>query len=67
MITLKLKEYIDKKGITRYELSKRTLINYQVINKYYKNAIVRYDTFILDKICEALDCQISDIIEYKKG
>jgi DNA-binding Xre family transcriptional regulator len=67
MVRLTLKEYIDEKGITRYELAKRTLINYQVINKYYKNAVVRYDTYILDKICEALGCGIADIIEYKKG
>ncbi len=66
MIRLTLKEYIDKNGITRYELAKRTLINYQVINKYYKNDVVRYDSYVLDKICEALDCGISDIIEYKK-
>ncbi len=66
MIKLALKEYIDKNNITRYELSKRTQIQYSIIDNYYKNKVVRYDRYILDKICTALDCEISDIIEFKK-
>ena len=68
MATVKLK--IDKAlaelNVTRYELAKRTGITYQVIDKYYKNKIIRYDSYILEKICTALDCDISDIIEYIK-
>ena len=63
---LTVKEYIDKRGITRYELSRKTGIIYQIIDRYYKNAVVRYDSYVLDKICEALDCDICDILEYKK-
>ncbi len=66
MMRLKVKEYIDERGITRYELSRRSGIIYQIIDRYYKNAVVRYDSYVLDKICEALDCNISDIIEYTK-
>ena len=66
MIRLTLKEYIDENKITRYALSKSTDIKFQVIDKYYKNKVVRYDSYILDKICAALDCNISDIIEYVK-
>ena len=66
MVLLILDKYLDKKGITRYELSKRTGIIYHTIDSYYKNQVVRYDSYILSKICEALDCDISDIIEYKK-
>ena len=66
MIRLTFKEYIDERKITRYEVSKRTEIKFQVLDKYYKNKVVRYDSYILDKICAALDCEISDIIEYVK-
>lgn len=66
MVLLILDKYLDKKGITRYELSKRTGIIYHTIDSYYKNQVVRYDSYILSKICEALDCDISDIVEYKK-
>jgi putative transcriptional regulator len=66
MVRLTLDKQLEKSGITRYELSKRTDIVYHTIDSYYKNQVVRYDSYILDKICEALDCDISDIIEYVK-
>lgn len=66
MIRLTLDEYLNRKNITRYELSKRTGIKFQIIDNYYKNKVVRYDSYLLDKICDALDCNIADLIEYKK-
>ena len=64
MVRLTVDKYLDKSGITRYELAKRTEIKFQTIDRYYKNRVVRYDTYILDRICSALECDISDIIEY---
>ena len=66
MVRLTLDTQLEKCGITRYELSKRTGIIYHTIDSYYKNQVVRYDSYILNKICEALNCNISDIIEYKR-
>lgn len=66
MIKLTVKEFIDNAKITRYELAKRTGIRFHIIDNYYKNKVVRYDSYILDRICSALDCEISDIIEYSK-
>lgn len=66
MIKLTIDKYIDAKGISRYELSKRTGVAFPIIDKYYKNKVVRYDSYVLGKICEALNCDVSDIIEYKK-
>ena len=66
MVKLVLDKYIDERGISRYEVSKRTGIKFQTIDGYYKNRIVRYDAYILNCICKALDCDISDLIEYTK-
>ena len=66
MVRLILDKKLSESNISRYELAKRTGICYAVIDNYYKNKVVRYDSYILDKICNALDCQISDIIEFKK-
>lgn len=66
MIRLTLDKYLDSHSITRYELSKRTNIRFQIIDNYYKNKVVRYDSYVLNKICEALDCDISELVEYKK-
>lgn len=66
MVKLTLDKYIDSKNITRYELSKRTGIRFQIIDNYYKNKVVRYDSDLLDRICLALECDISDIIKFEK-
>lgn len=66
MIKLILDKTMEKQGLTRYELAKRTGIQYQIIDNYYKNKVKRYDSYVLDRICEAMDCRISDIIEYQK-
>lgn len=66
MIKLTLKETLEKTNVTRYELSKRTGIQYQIIDNYYKNKVKRYDSFVLERICDALDCDINDVIEYKR-
>ncbi len=64
MVKLILDKYLDEHNITRYELAKRTEIKFQTIDRYYKNRVVRYDSYILDHICAALGCNICDIIEY---
>ena len=66
MVRLTVDRYLEKRGITRYELAKRTEVKFQTIDRYYKNRVVRYDSYILDLICAALGCSICDIIEYVK-
>lgn len=67
MIKLTLDKVLEKAGITRYELSKRTGIRYQIIDNYYKNNVTRYDSYVLDRICDALQCKISDIILFESN
>ena len=67
MVKLKLDRYLSERGISRYELAKRTEVKFQTIDRYYKNHVVRYDSYILDRICAALECDLSDIIEYVKS
>lgn len=57
---------LQRMNISRYELAKRSGIQYQVIDNYYKNRVKRYDGYVLDRICQALECEVSDIIEYEK-
>ena len=64
MIKLTLDKVLEKQNVSRYELAKRTDIQYHVIDNYYKNKVIRYDCFVLDKICNALDCDVSELIEY---
>ena len=66
MIRICLDKALSEYNISRYELSKRTGIQYQIIDNYYKNKLKRYDGFVLERICTALDCNINDIIEFIK-
>lgn len=65
-VALTLAETLDSRHISRYELAKRTGIQYPIIDNYYKNKVVRYDSYVLERICTALDCSISDLIRYTK-
>ena len=66
MVKLTLDKLLKEKEITRYQLAKLTNIKYQTIDNYYKNKVVRYDSFILSKICEVLECEIGNILIYIK-
>ena len=66
MVRVCLDKKLEKIGITRYELSKRSGVQYQVVDSYYKNRAKRYDKKVLDRLCNALNCEISDILEYVK-
>ena len=66
MIRLCIDELLEDRNVSRYELSKRTGIQYQIIDNYYKNKVKRYDSYVLDRICIALDCGIADIIKLEK-
>ena len=65
MIKLTLEQYLQSVGVTRYQLAKQTNINYQIIDNYYKNKVVRYDSDVLDRICKALHCKIEDILTFE--
>lgn len=65
MIRITLDTLLQQHGISRYELAKRTGIQYQIIDNYYKNHVKRYDSYVLERICEALDCQIGDVLVYE--
>ena len=64
MVKLTIDKMLKKRGMTRYELAKRTEIKFQTIDRYYKNRVIRYDSYILDRICAVLECDVCDIIEY---
>lgn len=65
-VYLTLDKLLTDRNVSRYELSKLTGIRYPIIDNYYKNKVVRYDSYVLERICTALDCSLSDLIRYEK-
>ncbi len=64
MIRISLDKVLESRQMSRYELAKRTGIQYQIIDNYYKNRVKRFDSYVLERICDALECTPGDIIEY---
>ena len=65
-VEITLKEVLDKKQISRNKLSVMIAVNYDLVNRYYNNRVIRVDIDIIARMCYALDCDITDIFKYKK-
>ena len=63
-IKIKLDDIIKSKGISKNKLSHLAHMEHSQINKYYRNEITRLDTAVLVRLCTALDCQLSDLLEF---
>ena len=66
MVIVKLADMLRERGITRNRLHILTGVKYDVIDRYYQgNNIERVDLDFLAKVCFALNCDISDLLEYR--
>ena len=65
-VYIDIKTLMNKKNITTTQMVKRTGLHNQVVEKYYNGTIERLDKGVSAKICFVLDCDLSDILYYKK-
>lgn len=65
MIKLKIPEQLVKHNLTQIQLSQITGINKNAISSYCNNTCKHIVIEHLDKICKALTCDISDILEFR--
>lgn len=64
MIKIHLSRMLGEKRITQAELARQTGIRPSTINDIYNEMTERLNINHLDKICEYLNCDITDLIEY---
>ena len=64
MIKVHLSRILGEKRITQAELSRQTGIRPSTISDIYNEMSERLNVEHLDRICEYLDCNINDLIEY---
>ena len=62
MIIIRLNENLEAKGHTLYWLAKQTGIRYATIWNLSRGQVGRLSVDVLDRICEALDCQPGDLL-----
>lgn len=55
---------MEKKGISQYKLIKEYGFSSGQLDRIRKNENI--STYTLNRLCEILDCSLSDIAEYKK-
>lgn len=58
----KLWQTMAEKGITQYKLIKEYSFSTGQLDRLRKN--VNVNTYTLDRLCEILNCELSDIAEY---
>ncbi len=63
-LEIRLAELIKEKGMNRNQVSIRAAMNWKQVDNYCNNDITRLDTFVLCKLCTALDCEIQDLLTF---
>lgn len=63
----RLKSVIEEKGVTKYWLAQKTGVSWQNLKKIEDGKTTRIEFDLLEKLCEVLDCQPGDLLQYHKN
>lgn len=64
MIKIHLSRILGEKRMTQADLARLTKIRPSTIGDYYNELAERVNLDYLDRICETLNCDITDLMEY---
>lgn len=62
-----LNQTLKTKKISQYKLAKATGIAFSTLNNLCNNKTSSIQFSVLDKICDAIDCEVADILVHEKG
>jgi len=65
-VEITLKDVLEKKDISRNKLFTMIATNYDLVNRYYNNKVIRIDLDIIARMCFALGCDVNDLLKFKK-
>ena len=60
----KLEDILKEKKISINKLMRETNTDFKVIKRMLTGELVRFDIFVTARLCDYLNCSITDIIEY---
>ena len=64
MVKIHLSKILGEKRWTPADLSRKTGIRPNTISELYNELVDRVSLEQLDKICEVLECDLNDLLEY---
>ncbi|MDE6434991.1 MAG: helix-turn-helix transcriptional regulator [Lachnospiraceae bacterium] len=64
-IVIHLDELLKEAGLSKNKFCQRAELQRSQLNGYLNNTITRLDTDVLVRMCDTLNCTISDLLEYK--
>lgn len=63
-IIIHLDELLNKSGLSKNKFCQRAEIQRSQLNGYLNNTITRMDVDVLIRMCNALNCSLSELLEY---
>lgn len=66
MIKFHLRELIDSRELTIRESAKLLDYRFDTVRQMYHGETKRVPVELLDRICEVFECEVGDIISYKR-
>lgn len=62
----KLEDILKAKNISINKLMRDTETDFKVIKRLMTGNLVKLDLFVLARLCDYLDCSMTDLVEYKR-
>lgn len=62
----KLDEILKAKNISINKLMRDTDTDFKVIKRMMTGSLVKLDIFVIARLCDYLDCSLTDLVEYKR-
>ncbi|MBR2289593.1 MAG: helix-turn-helix transcriptional regulator [Clostridia bacterium] len=63
----KLEDLLQERKISINKLMRDTNTDFKVLKRMMNGELVRFDIFVMARLCDYLECELTDIIEYKKN
>lgn len=60
----KLDDLLKNRKISINKLMRETNTDFKVLKRLMTGELVRFDIFVMARLCDYLKCEITDIIEY---
>ncbi|GFI62339.1 hypothetical protein IMSAG049_01521 [Clostridiales bacterium] len=65
-VYIRLPELLSEKGISKEKMCSDLNLKITDIDQYYNNQLQSYDCDFLARVCEYLDCDISELLEIRE-